>query len=175
MPPLIPNLQSEKLSELCIDYLFSELTINEQSVSLIPYEFYQFFANPLRLHILYNERTTTKWLISRINKILCELFIKALHISAISLKMWIESKSTICYAKLLWIHCLFRKFTMISLFFVNSSWIHYLFRDFIYCFSNPPWINYLFREYTMNSLSIHYLFRWFIMIPLSFSFIKLHA
>ena len=70
--------------------------------------------------------------------------------------------------KSLWIHYLFREFTVNSLFFREFIWTHYLFQEFTMnlhsfscnhyefcvCFAKSLWIHYFFQETTMNSMSI---------------------
>ena len=74
---------------------------------------------------------------------------------------------TICFAISLWIHYLFREFTLNPLFPANSLWIHYLLCEFtmnsksfsrlyfkfIILIENTLWTSYFLPAFTMNSLS----------------------
>ena len=74
----------------------------------------------------------------------------------------------ICSANKLWIHYLFRYYTINSLsvsrilylfcestmFLANSLWIYLGFRNSRWIFAKLLWIHCLFREFTINSLSL---------------------
>jgi len=94
----------------------------------------------------------------------------------------------ICLAISIWIHYLFRKFTLNRpfcgttmnslwnqyeniIFFETSLGIYDLFREFTICFPNLQCIHYLFCDYSLNSSfsRIHCLFRKFTLNPLSLS------
>ena len=91
----------------------------------------------------------------------------------------------ICLAISIWIHYLFRKFTLNRpfcgttmnslwnqyeniIFFETSLGIYDLFREFTICFPNLQCIHYLFCDYSLNSSfsRIHCLFRKFTLNPL---------
>ena len=83
---------------------------------------------------------------------------------------------TIYFANILWIHYIFREFTIIHFRIANLLWKYFVFRvytknslsisqihhEFILFYTNPLWIQFRFSEFTIfmaNSLWIYLVFR----------------
>ena len=156
---------------LPIDYLFHAFTLNSLSVSRINFELTIFCTNSLWIHYQFRKFTMNSLSFSSFDYILHWFTMNWLSFPAKTLlirnlcrefiifyanSQWIREKTifTIFFAKSLWIHTLFRKFTVNSLsvtriyyesiyISVNSLWLHYMFIIF-------PLILLLVDEITLN-------------------------